>query len=84
MPFLVNLKQLPLRTSGKVDRTALPWPPPEVNKKEFKGSAGWLAEQWRKVLRTPVQDNNNFFDIGGTSLATAQLVSLLRQRCPGF
>lgn len=84
VPFLVNLKQLPLRTSGKVDRAALPWPPPSVNKTVFKGSAGWLAEQWRRVLGAPVQDNNSFFDIGGTSLAAAQLVSLLRQRCPGF
>jgi hypothetical protein len=84
VPFLVNLKQLPLRTSGKVDRAALPWPPPSVNKTAFNGSAGWLAEQWRKVLGAPIEDNDSFFDIGGTSLAAAQLVSLLRRRCPGF
>ena len=84
VPFLVNLKQIPLRTSGKVDREALPWPPPPVNQKAFKGSAGWLAKQWQYMLGIPIQDNHSFFDIGGTSLAAAQLVSLLRQRCPGF
>ncbi|KAE8361675.1 hypothetical protein BDV27DRAFT_160481 [Aspergillus caelatus] len=85
VPFLINLKQLPLRTSGKVDRAALPWPPPSDGEEPaFKGSTGWLAEQWRKVLGAPIQENTNFFDIGGTSLAAAQLVSLLRQRCPGF
>lgn len=83
VPFLVNSKQLPLRTSGKVDRAALPWPPPSVET-AFEGSAGWLAEQWRRVLGVSIQDNSNFFDIGGTSLAAAQLVSLLRQRCPSF
>ncbi|KAF3484015.1 uncharacterized protein GIQ15_03339 [Arthroderma uncinatum] len=84
VPFLINLKQFPLRTSGKVDRKALPWPPPPVNETTFTGSAGWLAEQWRKVLGTPIQDNSNFFDVGGTSLAAAQLASLLRRRCPRF
>ncbi|KAK6835631.1 hypothetical protein RU639_002372 [Aspergillus parasiticus] len=84
VPFLINLKQLPLRTSGKVDRAALPWPTPSDKEPAFKGSTGWLAEQWRRVLGVPIQENSNFFDIGGTSLAAAQLVSLLRQRCPGF
>lgn len=101
VPMLVAVDDLPVRTSGKVDRKALPWPPPpppapalapqssagdfpsgNVDKEEADGTTAWVAEQWRRVLGMPPSCDANFFDLGGTSLAAAQLVSQLRQRCP--
>ena len=83
VPMLVVVDDLPVRTSGKVHRAALPWPPPPqlTDEETVDGTTGWLAEQWRRLLGVPAQLETNFFDLGGTSLAAAQLVSLLRQRC---
>ncbi|KAG6113965.1 putative NRPS-like protein biosynthetic cluster [Claviceps sp. LM454 group G7] len=85
IPMLVTVDHLPVRTSGKVDRKALPWPPPassHVDAQPIHGTTAWLAEQWRRVIGVPAAPDSNFFDIGGTSLAAAQLVSQLRQRAP--
>ena len=44
-----------------------------------------LAEQWEAVLGIPVADPaSNFFDLGGGSLAAAQLVALIREADPEF
>ncbi|KAG5991079.1 putative NRPS-like protein biosynthetic cluster [Claviceps pusilla] len=85
IPMLVTVDDLPVRTSGKVDRKALPWPPPassHVDAQPVHGTTAWLAEQWRRVIGVPAAPDSDFFDIGGTSLAAAQLVSQLRQRAP--
>jgi hypothetical protein len=45
----------------------------------------WLAQQWQAVLGMPVVDRKaDFFDLGGGSLAAAQLVSRIRTRVPEF
>ncbi|GAO19646.1 uncharacterized protein UV8b_07622 [Ustilaginoidea virens] len=85
VPMLVTVDDLPVRTSGKVDRKALPWPPPassHVDAQPIHGTTAWLAEQWRRVLGVPASPDSHYFDLGGTSLAAAQLVTQLRQRCP--
>lgn len=85
VPMLVTVDNLPVRTSGKVDRKALPWPPPpssHVDAQPIHGTTAWLAEQWRRVIGVPASHDSDFFDIGGGSLAAAQLVSQLRQRAP--
>lgn len=82
VPMLVMVDSLPVRTSGKVDRAALPWPPPQADEQVAGGTVGWLAEQWRRVLGVPAGPDGHFFDLGGTSLAAALLVSQLRRRCP--
>ncbi|MGV8909899.1 MAG: Pls/PosA family non-ribosomal peptide synthetase [Propionicimonas sp.] len=87
IPMLAQVESLPTRTSGKVDRDALPWPLPEVTEALtlFRGEEGWLAQQWLAVLGTPIVDRKaDFFDIGGGSLAAAQLVSRIRTRAPEF
>ena len=87
IPMLARVDDLPTRPSGKVDRDALPWPLPEVTEALtlFRGDEGWLAQQWLAVLGTPVIDRKaDFFDIGGGSLAAAQLVSRIRTRAPEF
>ncbi|MGV9799069.1 Pls/PosA family non-ribosomal peptide synthetase [Mycobacterium sp. NPDC003449] len=86
VPRLVLLDELPTRTSGKVDRNALPWPPPgepESDGAELAGTMGWLAGLWRDVLGTPVDGPEaDFIALGGGSLSAAQLVAALRRRYP--
>ncbi|MCV7176567.1 Pls/PosA family non-ribosomal peptide synthetase [Mycolicibacterium sphagni] len=85
VPRLVLLDELPTRTSGKVDRAALPWPPPGYQDKEpdLGGTMGWLAGLWRDVLGAVVDGPEaDFFALGGGSLSAAQLVAALRERYP--
>ena len=87
VPLLALLQELPVRTSGKVDKAALPWPLVDIT----GGDSGLdqlqaqLAEQWQAVLGIAVTDAaSNFFDIGGGSLAAAQLVASIREDDPEF
>ncbi|WUH95701.1 amino acid adenylation domain-containing protein [Streptomyces sp. NBC_00433] len=91
VPLLAAVDTLPTRTSGKVDRAALPWPLPEsaapVAGQEaaepLHGTEAWVAEQWTEVLGVPVLGaRDDFFTVGGSSLAAAQLTTLLRTRFP--
>ncbi|MEE4545098.1 Pls/PosA family non-ribosomal peptide synthetase [Streptomyces sp. V4-01] len=91
VPLLAVVDALPTRTSGKVDRAALPWPLPDLAvpagpsaAERFSGTEAWLAEQWEEILGTPVGDaRDDFFAVGGSSLAAAQLTTALRERHPG-
>ena len=86
VPRLVLVDELPTRTSGKVDRDALPWPPAGESIEEARdlgGTMGWLAALWRDVLAAQVEGPEaDFFALGGGSLSAAQLVAALRQRYP--
>lgn len=87
VPRLVLVDELPTRTSGKVDRNALPWPPPGMNIHEeaddLGGTMGWLAGLWRDVLGAHIEGPEaDFFAEGGGSLSAAQLVAALRRRYP--
>ncbi|TFV60069.1 amino acid adenylation domain-containing protein [Mycobacterium sp. PS03-16] len=87
VPRLVLVDELPTRTSGKVDRNALPWPiagaSADDDSAELGGTMGWLAGVWRDVLAAPVDGPEaDFFASGGGSLSAAQLVAALRQRYP--
>ncbi|MHB9862875.1 Pls/PosA family non-ribosomal peptide synthetase [Streptomyces sp. YIM S03343] len=88
VPLLATVADLPTRTSGKVDRAALPWPLEWLETggpaERLYGTEAWLAEQWTEVLGIPVGSaSDDFFAIGGGSLAAAQLTSRLRTRYPG-
>ncbi|MEV0637162.1 Pls/PosA family non-ribosomal peptide synthetase [Streptomyces sp. NPDC050619] len=87
VPLLAPVDDLPTRTSGKVDRNALPWPLKELEStgpvEQLYGTEAWLAEQWSEVLGIPVASaRDDFFAIGGGSLAAAQLTTRLRTRYP--
>jgi amino acid adenylation domain-containing protein/non-ribosomal peptide synthase protein (TIGR01720 family) len=81
----VLLPSLPLTPNGKVDRGALPAPhpgpepaaggtPPRTPVEEQ------LARIWREVLRIErVSVNDNFFDLGGDSILSIQLVARARR-----
>ncbi|MCA9128248.1 MAG: amino acid adenylation domain-containing protein, partial [Planctomycetales bacterium] len=81
--LIVSLPDLPLTSSGKIDRKALVLPDSEVvsEQAEYVGARSReeasLAEIWQQVLgiqRVGIYDN--FFDLGGDSLLAIQVVSL--------
>ncbi|WP_280274304.1 Pls/PosA family non-ribosomal peptide synthetase [Nocardia wallacei] len=86
VPRLAVLGELPTRTSGKVDRDALPWPLPGAKSAQepaasLSETAQWIAGQWNSILGAEVSGPDaDFFDLGGGSLAAAQLVTALRAR----
>ncbi|USX51129.1 Pls/PosA family non-ribosomal peptide synthetase [Lentzea sp. HUAS12] len=85
VPLIAVVETLPTRTSGKVDRAALPWPLESMDTAGvvFSGLEGWLAERWAEVLGSgPASEDANFFASGGSSLGAAQLVSMIRTRYP--
>ncbi|MGP0052242.1 MAG: Pls/PosA family non-ribosomal peptide synthetase [Solirubrobacteraceae bacterium] len=124
VPLIVKLDALPMGTSGKVDRTALPWPPPaevrcggtpaapldgsaapldgttaaldgtaaaldgsaaplDGTAATLDGTAAWLADRWVEQLGPlAITAGSDFFALGGSSLAAAKLVSVLRARFP--
>jgi acyl-coenzyme A synthetase/AMP-(fatty) acid ligase/acyl carrier protein len=70
----VLLDALPLTPRGKVDRRALPAPPPAaVSREAPEGQAErTVARLWAEVLGiATVGRDDNFFDLGGHSLALA-------------
>ncbi|MDO5743934.1 MAG: amino acid adenylation domain-containing protein [Micrococcaceae bacterium] len=86
VPALGIVEELPLKTSGKVDRKALPWPlvvSGAGDAHELNGTEGWLADNWADLLGpVPLDGNSDFFALGGASVAAAQLVGVLRTRHP--
>ncbi len=88
VPLLTLTDFLPTKTSGKVDRTALPWPLAGAGDstgeiEDLDPRVQWIADQWAAVLGTvPADEDADFFLHGGGSLAAARLVSLIRARYP--
>ncbi len=86
VPLIAVVDALPTRTSGKVDRAALPWPLPGAAtgaQARLDPTTAWLAEAWSAILGVPVESaDDDFFAQGGGSLAAAQLVSAIRERFP--
>ncbi len=86
VPRLAVVDHLPTRTSGKIDRDALPWPLPGADPVSGTSHAlseqeTWLAGLWADILGTTVTDPAaDFFDLGGTSLGVAHLVARIRER----
>jgi non-ribosomal peptide synthetase-like protein len=85
-PLVVVLDALPMASSGKVDRQALPWPPEGAvgaTDPSLSGTAAWLAKCWAEQLGpVAMAADTDFFASGGGSLMAAKLVSTLRERFP--
>jgi acyl-CoA synthetase (AMP-forming)/AMP-acid ligase II/acyl carrier protein len=82
----VNLDELPLTSSGKVDRKALPEPEKEPREQTLyvaprNETEAKLAEIWAYVLSVKqVSIHDNFFELGGHSLLALKAVSRIRQQ----
>ena len=85
VPLLATVDDLPTRTSGKIDRNALPWPlvnAPDVAD-ALTETQKWLAGEWFDILGITVGDAGaDFFRNGGGSLTAAQLTARIRTRYP--
>ncbi|HEX5495925.1 MAG TPA: condensation domain-containing protein [Mycobacteriales bacterium] len=82
---VVVIPELPLGPNGKVDRAGLPPPPVLADAPAEAGSAPAtrtervIAGVWREVLGRPtVSVTDNFFEIGGHSLAIVAVQSRLK------
>jgi amino acid adenylation domain-containing protein len=86
--LIMIIEALPLGSSGKVDRRALPAPrqaPIQVKASAAAESgAEWRAvvrEAWRAVLpHVPISDETSFFEVGGNSLMLLALLTELIER----
>ena len=80
----VLLPALPLTANGKVDRRALPLPQEPKGREEGEPGAASevekaIAAAWRQVLgRQAVGRNENFFELGGNSVAMVRVYNQLR------
>ena len=90
VPRLHVMDELPVRTSGKVDKAGLPWPLPidagAADDSALEGLSpieAWLSGIWAEVLAVPAPGAAaDFFALGGTSLAAATVVARMRERAP--
>ncbi|MGJ7609287.1 amino acid adenylation domain-containing protein, partial [Variovorax sp. LT1R20] len=79
---IVVLDALPLTPNGKLDRKALPAPDftPQSIRSPRTPQEEILATLFAEVLRLPkVGIDDNFFDLGGDSISSIQLVSCARK-----
>src|SRR5699024_8994230 len=89
VPRLHVMDELPVRTSGKVDKAGLPWPLPldsladDADLGDLTATERWLSGIWSEVLAVPAPGAEaDFFALGGTSLAAATVVARMRERAP--
>ncbi|WP_257453440.1 non-ribosomal peptide synthetase/type I polyketide synthase [Archangium lipolyticum] len=83
--IFVPMAALPLTPTGKVDRRALPPPDPSAGRRARvpprTPTERKLAEIWAATLQVQeVDTHDNFFDLGGDSLRSIQVVSRARQQ----
>ncbi|MFK0090370.1 amino acid adenylation domain-containing protein [Pseudomonas sp. NPDC090755] len=81
---ILLLAQLPLTLNGKLDRNALPPVDEQDVVPQYQAPGNDLerdiAELWAQVLRVPqVGVTENFFELGGDSIISIQVVSRARQ-----
>lgn len=85
-PSLCQLDSMPLKTSGKVDRKALPWPLPfadDVENEPIDESLEWLRNEWVDLLGPlPLNAESDFFANGGSSVLVANLLTRVRAKFP--
>jgi amino acid adenylation domain-containing protein len=90
VPRLVRVDEIPTRTSGKVDRDALPWPPPDTYEQRDETHGVFvaprdeveiaLAKIWCDSLGVrAVSVTDHLFEIGADSLLAARISILARE-----
>lgn len=82
-----GLDALPLNPNGKVDRRALPRPEPAIlaapaiptEPETTTEVERQLIAIWQQVLGCPVEPDANFFELGGDSILSLQLIARARK-----
>jgi amino acid adenylation domain-containing protein/non-ribosomal peptide synthase protein (TIGR01720 family) len=80
-PLWIALDSLPLTANGKIDKKALPKPDMDAELKQHYQAAESKTEQdlvkiWEELLGiSPIGTRANFFELGGDSILTIQVVS---------
>lgn len=85
VPVLAIVDELPMKTSGKVDRGALPWPlaHDEGDQTDLTATESWLKGLWIDQLGPlPIGTRTSFFEIGGGSVQVARLMANIRDVHP--
>ncbi|MQA24046.1 MAG: amino acid adenylation domain-containing protein [Micromonosporaceae bacterium] len=79
-----TVERLPLTSSGKLDRKALPDPRPTGRQATATGPLtpveSAIAAAWAEVLGDGVSASDNFFELGGDSMRAVRVVGALRAR----
>ena len=86
--IIIAIDNFPLLPNGKIDRKRLPKPKKDGNKSlsvNFQEPRNELeialTEIWQEVLNiTPIGVNDNFFEIGGDSILSIQIVAKARSQ----
>ncbi|HEX2670488.1 MAG TPA: amino acid adenylation domain-containing protein, partial [Polyangiaceae bacterium] len=80
----VLLEALPLLANGKVDRRSLPEPVSSAREQRLSprtAAETTLCEVWCLVLkRAEIGIRDNYFELGGDSILSLQIIALARQR----
>ncbi len=76
--FIVPLAELPKNQNGKLDEACLP--DPFVSRQPVTGASQQVVNCWQKILGRSVGDNDNFLDVGGTSLEALRLTELFEKQ----
>jgi acyl-CoA synthetase (AMP-forming)/AMP-acid ligase II len=85
----VVVEAFPLTANGKIDRARLPLPATERRDGDERHAAPrtqleeWIASIWRQELHLDaVGIDENFFDVGGTSLTLVRIQRQLEEKLP--
>lgn len=82
--YITIMDELPLNTSGKIDRKALPLPEFGTQEKLVDPHTSYekrLLEIWKETLGVAeLGITQNFFDVGGNSLLAVHMVSQIRKK----
>ncbi|NIM13046.1 MAG: amino acid adenylation domain-containing protein, partial [Candidatus Aminicenantes bacterium] len=84
--YFVEIEQIPLTSSNKVNRRALPEPEtsrPQLESAFLESATGMeklIAETWQDALKLDkIGVNDNFFDLGGNSISLVKVIVKLRR-----
>lgn len=89
--YFVKMNVFPLNKNGKIDRKALPIPTERYYQKRedfaapISATEKTLAVIWQDVLNiSQIGIDDNFFDLGGTSLMVMKLINQVNQKTESY
>ena len=84
--YFVHLEQMPVTPNGKINRKALPEPMdyrPQLEVAYLEPESEMekiIAQTWKEELELEkIGVNDNFFDLGGSSMTVVRLINRLNQ-----